>query len=106
VGCDGDYWYETPAEADEVAKLKYDISQTDWILIADPLPDCQQDFIRPVRVVGRNIGKPEFGKLEELKDGSWVPLKGQKHKAYIAHTGFFEAAWAANAFHPAIEPYA
>ena len=48
------------------------IDEKGWIEIEDPLPDCQHDAFIPIRVKGRNIGKPEWGKLETLKNGEWV----------------------------------
>ena len=52
---------------------EYDVKAEDWQTINDPLPHCQHDIIDPVRVVGRHIGKPEYGTLEKLVDGNWVP---------------------------------
>ncbi|MBR4441980.1 MAG: hypothetical protein IKS52_01755 [Clostridia bacterium] len=46
-----------------------------WIDIEDPLPDCQHDALIPLRVKGRNTGKPEWGRFEILKDGKWVEYK-------------------------------
>ena len=48
------------------------IDDRGWIEIEDPLPDCQHDAFIPLRVKGRDIGKPEWGKLETLRDGKWV----------------------------------
>ncbi|MCR5205705.1 MAG: hypothetical protein K6E47_11665 [Lachnospiraceae bacterium] len=48
------------------------IDEKGWIEIEDPLPDCQHDAFIPIRVKGRNIGNPEWGKLETLKNGEWV----------------------------------
>lgn len=45
--------------------------------LEDPLPYCQHDAFVPVRVKGRNIGKPEWGKFEVLRDGSWIEYKPQ-----------------------------
>ncbi len=33
---------------------------------------CQHDAFLPIRVKGRNTGKPQWGKLEILEDGEWV----------------------------------
>ena len=49
------------------------IDEKGWIEMEDPLPDCQQDAFIPLRVKGRDIGKPEWEKFETLKDGKWVP---------------------------------
>ncbi|HAH17486.1 hypothetical protein [Eubacterium uniforme] len=51
------------------------IDENGWIEIEDPLPDCQHDAFIPLRVKGRSTGKPEWGKLETLKDGEWVEYK-------------------------------
>ena len=48
------------------------IDDIGWIDIEDPLPYCQHDAFLPIRVQGRNIGNPQFGKLEILKNGKWV----------------------------------
>ena len=49
-----------------------EIDEKGWIDIEDPLPYCQHDAFLPVRVKGRDAGKPQWGKLEILKDGKWV----------------------------------
>ena len=74
-GCDNDLLFRTPEEAEKFAAEEYEISQSDWIQIDDPLPYCQHDIIRPVRVRGREQGNPQFEFLEELKDGIWIPFK-------------------------------
>ena len=51
------------------------IDENGWIEIEDPLPDCQHDAFIPLRVKGRSTGKPEWGKIETLKDGEWVEYK-------------------------------
>jgi hypothetical protein len=43
-----------------------------WTDIDDPLPDCQHDAFLPIRIKGRNTGKPEWGSFEILKDGEWT----------------------------------
>ena len=48
-----------------------------WIEIEDPLPDCQHDAFIPIRVKGRDIGKPEWGEFETLIDGKWVKFKSK-----------------------------
>ena len=46
-----------------------------WIGIEDPLPGRQHDAMIPVRVKGRDAGKPEWGRFEVLTDGKWVDLE-------------------------------
>ena len=48
------------------------IDENGWIEIEDPLPFCQHDACIPIRLKGRDIGKPEWGVYEMLKDGRWV----------------------------------
>ncbi|MBR2834366.1 MAG: hypothetical protein IKE43_01430 [Coriobacteriales bacterium] len=51
------------------------IDEQGWIDIEDPLPDCQHDAFIPIRVKGRDTGKPDWGVFETLKDGRWVEYK-------------------------------
>ena len=48
------------------------IDEKGWIELDDPLPGCQHDTFIPIRVKGRDTGKPEWGKFETLEDGRWV----------------------------------
>jgi len=40
--------------------------QYDWISINEPIADCQHDIISPVRIKGRELGKPQMGNYEKL----------------------------------------
>lgn len=51
------------------------IDEKGWIEIEDPLPYCQQDAFIPIRVKGRDVGKPKWGEFETLKDGKWIDFK-------------------------------
>ncbi len=53
------------------------IDEKGWIEIEDPLPNCQHDAFIPLRVKGRDIGKPEWGQLEMLVDGKWIEYKAK-----------------------------
>ena len=44
-----------------------------WIAVPR-LAYCQQDWIWPVRVAGREAGKPRFGELERLVNRKWMPF--------------------------------
>ena len=48
------------------------IDKSGWIEMEDPLPYCQHDAFIPLRIKGRNVGKPEWGRFETLKDGVWI----------------------------------
>ena len=70
--CSSDRLYES-------AEAVYDdwnglIDERGWIGIEDPLPGCQHDAFWPIRVKGRDTGKPEWGKYEVLRDGKWTAL--------------------------------
>ena len=51
------------------------IDEKGWIDLEDPLPGCQHDAFIPLRVKGRDAGKPEWGKYETLEDGVWVDFR-------------------------------
>lgn len=72
ASCVRDDWFEDIKSAYEYTAKVFSIPQNDWEVIPDPLPDCQQDFINPVRVKGRDIGSPEWGFFEKLVNGKWV----------------------------------
>ena len=71
--CSFDEFYETLEDLYEAWNGLLD--ERGWFDIEDPLPDCQHDAFIPIRVKGRNIGKPEWGKLETLRDGKWVDYR-------------------------------
>ena len=66
-----DYWFETLEDA-QAAAIEYNIAKDEWINIDDPLPDCQQDIITPIRIKGRNARKPQWGRYEKLVNGEWI----------------------------------
>ena len=75
VMASSDRWYaSTEAVYDEWNDL---IDEQGWVEIDDPLPDCQHDAFLPIRVKGRNIGKPEWGHYELLNDGRWVDFESE-----------------------------
>ena len=49
------------------------IDERGWTDLGDPLPGCQHDAFIPLRVKGRDTGRPEWGYWETLRDGRWVP---------------------------------
>ena len=67
--CSFDYWYKT---VEDVYEDWNDlVNEKGWIPIGDPLPYCQHDAFLPIRVKGRDIGEPQWGKLEILENGKW-----------------------------------
>ena len=72
VQCASDRLYESLDEVyDDWNAL---LDERGWIALEDPLPDCQHDAFIPLRVKGRDTGKPEWGKWETLQDGRWIPF--------------------------------
>jgi len=74
VGCDADLWFEDVESADDYC-VDYGVSQEDWIEIENPMHDCQHDFIRPVRVKGRDAGNSQFGELEIFDGLRWIDFQ-------------------------------
>ncbi|MCR5793892.1 MAG: hypothetical protein K6G61_00920 [Solobacterium sp.] len=70
VLCASDRCYDSLEELYEEWNARID--ESGWIDMDDPLPYCQQDAFIPVRVKGRDAGKPEWGRFETLKEGEWV----------------------------------
>lgn len=66
----GDEWYETLENA--LKKWTPLIAPTGWTVIDDPMPGCQQDSFSPIRIKGRDIGKPQWGKFEILDNDQWI----------------------------------
>ena len=56
----------TISDAEEICLEEFNVQLTDWILIKDPLEDCQDDLISPIRVKGRNLKQPKWGEYEIL----------------------------------------
>ena len=67
--CCADQLYDSPEEVFEEWNERID--GRGWITLDDPLPDCQADAFLPIRVKGRNTGKPQWGTYEILADGEW-----------------------------------
>ncbi len=70
VQCTSDRCYDSPEDLYE--EWNDLIDERGWIELEDPLPDCQHDAFIPLRVKGRDTGKPEWGRFETLKDGRWI----------------------------------
>ena len=76
-GCSADEWYETLDIALEAAENRYDVPPGTWKEIPDPPEHCQQDWIAPARIPGRETGNPQLGgTLEVFRDGSWIQITG------------------------------
>jgi biofilm protein TabA len=71
----GDEWYENLESAESVCCDQYGILREDWRNIPDSLEHCQQDWIEPVRGVGRDKGNPQWGRLEKRVNGVWKEIQ-------------------------------
>ena len=81
--------YSTPDAVQSFSDLVYDsledlyedwnglIDARGWIDLEDPWPNCQHDAFIPLRVKGRSIGSPQWGKFEAFLGGRWVDYPAQ-----------------------------
>ena len=65
-----DEWYPNLEEA--ISAWDSYVKNGGWVTIDNPMPGCQEDCVLPIRVKGRDIGKPEWGVYEQFVDGDWV----------------------------------
>lgn len=70
--------YDTVEEAEATYSAEFGIKPSDWININDPQGGCQQDFIAPTRVKGRDVGNPEYGSYERFS-GKWFEIDVKNH---------------------------
>jgi len=70
-GSMGDCWFESVADAVACAELDYGVLNQHWYAAGNPPEHCQQDWLTPARVPGRNVGNPEFGRLELYINDQW-----------------------------------
>lgn len=47
-----DYLQDTVKDAEDFCEEEYEVNSNDWIMISDPLENCQLDFILPTKVKG------------------------------------------------------
>ena len=80
VQCSSDQWYESLEDLFDDWNDRID--ERGWIDLEDPLPDCQQDAFIPLRVKGRDTGKPEWGHYETLQDGQWIDYRPVEVRFY------------------------
>lgn len=68
-----DYHFSDLEDAYEMG-IDYGIQKEDWQEIAAPQKYCQDDWINPVRIIGRSTGNPQWGKFEKLVDNQWIRI--------------------------------
>ena len=82
-----DYWFETLEQAEEDCNENYKIENDDWIFIAESLEGCQDDFILPTRIKGKESGNPRWGYFEFYSNGKWRDIfQGDKEKSFAGMT--------------------
>lgn len=69
-----DYFQDTVEDAEDFCKYTYNIETDNWIFIADPLENCQHDFIFPTKVKGKENGNPQWGHFQTLVSNRWVDI--------------------------------
>ena len=65
-----DEWYPNLEEA--ISAWNSYVKNGSWVAIDNPMPGCQDDCVLPIRVKGRDTGKPEWGVYEQFIDGDWI----------------------------------
>jgi len=70
-GCSFDDWYEDLKEAEEYG-VECGVSENDWIILDELLPDCFPSIVAPVRQKGSDVGESNKNEYEALVDGVWV----------------------------------
>lgn len=69
-----DYLQDTVEDAEDFCRKEYNLDNDNWIFIADPLDNCQHDFILPTRIKGKENGDLEWVHFQTFIDGRWVDL--------------------------------
>lgn len=69
-----DYLQDTLGDAEDFCRKEYNIDSSNWILVADPLDNCQHDFITPTKVKGKENGNPQWGHFQTLINDRWVDV--------------------------------
>jgi biofilm protein TabA len=73
-----DYWFETLRDACKEAATEYGITPEAWTKIDDQLPHCQQDWVNPAKIPGRETGNPDWSRLQLLIEGVWQEVDMSK----------------------------
>lgn len=74
----GDYSFETLQEAEDFFIQKFSKETNNevfWMYVSNPLKDCQEDLIEPVRIKGIDTNSPQWGTYEKLIEGQWIDIK-------------------------------
>ena len=82
-----DNWFLTLNEVHEYCSEIYNINNEDWVIISEPVENCQHDYILPTKVIGKETGKPKWGEFQTLIDDQWVATNQSKCLSFAGLTG-------------------
>lgn len=71
--CMVDLTFDSFEDAEMYCRETYPIQVNHWIMLPDPPPGCQSDFIKAIRVKGRDSGNLQWGQFQRF-DGKWVDI--------------------------------
>lgn len=69
--CISDLFFEKLENAEQYCNEKYNIQIQDWFAISNQQDFCNVDYIMPVKIKGRETGKPQFDNWEIQINGKW-----------------------------------
>lgn len=69
---DWDQWFTDSEDANHFCIENYDVDDTNWITIADPLENCQHDLIVPTKIKGKEQANPKWTHFLRLSNNKWV----------------------------------
>ena len=82
--CISDLHFPTLDAAEIHCYATYQVTKNEWISISDPLPDCQHDFIKPIRIKDRRADDPKWGPFRYCT-GKWIDISGTEK--YLSFAG-------------------
>ncbi len=66
TSCIADEWFENVEQALDYSNAVYGVKNAEWSVIGATPQHCQDDWITPTRIPGREIGKPEWDGCNNL----------------------------------------
>jgi hypothetical protein len=82
AGSFADEWYASVEDAEAICE-SFGIDKGMWQEVPDAEPGCQDDWIAPVRIKGREQGRPHWEVLERLVGGHWVQITERRGAARV-----------------------
>jgi biofilm protein TabA len=72
--CIKDQWYESIEDAFNVSNEEFGVDRNSWLVVGVTPEHCQDDWITPARIPGRETGSPAWGRLQLLLDAKWTEV--------------------------------